>query len=99
MEPSLFLKYTDDLPQSLPESISYLFADDMFVFYQKKGNQKLENVLNKESSTLCKCFFSNLEGTPTGLSRLIKNKSFEQKSKKRKTEQNIIIIRSILLCF
>ena len=35
----------NDLPQSLSESGSYLYADDMCIFYQGKDIRKIEDVL------------------------------------------------------
>ena len=49
--PPLFSIYTNDLPQSFSESgfCLYADADDTYIFYQ----DKIEDVLNKEFSTLC----------------------------------------------
>ena len=57
--PLLLLIYINDLPRSLSESDSYLYLDDTFIFYQDKDIHKIEDVLNKESSTLCKWFIDN----------------------------------------
>ena len=47
------LLHINDLPQSLSEAGSYLYADDTCVFYQHV--KITENVLNKELSPLRKC--------------------------------------------
>ena len=49
----LFLLCVNDLPQSLSDADSYLYADDACIFYQHKCVKKIENVLNKEFSSLC----------------------------------------------
>ena len=54
--PVLILTCINDLLQSLSESGSYFYADDARIFHQDKGVQKIEDVLNKELSTLCKWF-------------------------------------------
>ena len=46
--PLLFLSYVNDLPQSLSDAGSYLYADDTWIFYQHEDLKKIENVLNKE---------------------------------------------------
>ena len=51
--PLLFLLYVNDLPQSLSNPGSYLYADDTCIFYQHEDVKKIENVLNKEFSSLC----------------------------------------------
>ena len=51
--PLLFLLYVNDLPQSLSDAGSYLFADDTCVYYQHEDVKKTEDVLNKEFSSLC----------------------------------------------
>ena len=51
--PLLFLLYVNDLPQSLSDAGSYLYADDTCIFYQHEDVKKIENVLNKEFSSLC----------------------------------------------
>ena len=43
----------------ISESGSYLNPDDTCVFYQFKGVNKVEVVLAKEFSTLCKWFVEN----------------------------------------
>ena len=48
--PLLFLLYVNDLPQSLSDAGSYLYADDTCIFYQHEDVKKIENVLNKEFS-------------------------------------------------
>ena len=55
----LFLIYVNDLPQALNETGSYLYADDTCIFYQDKDVEKIEKVLNKEFSSLCKWFIDN----------------------------------------
>ena len=51
--PLLFLLYVNDLPQSLSDAGSYLHADDTCIFYQHEYVKKIENILNKEFSSLC----------------------------------------------
>ena len=53
--PLLLLLYVNDLPQSLSDVGSYLYAYDNCIFYVKK----IENVLNKEFSSLCQWFIDN----------------------------------------
>ena len=55
----LFLLYVNDPPQSLSEAGSYLYADDTCIFYQHEDVEKIENVLNKEFSSLCQWFIDN----------------------------------------
>ena len=55
----LFLLYVNDLPQSLPDAGSYLYEDDTCIFYQHEDVNKIENVLNKEFSSLCQWFIDN----------------------------------------
>ena len=43
-------------PESLTESGSYPYADNTCIFHQDKDVQKIEDVLNKEISTLCVWF-------------------------------------------
>ena len=57
--PLLFLLYVNDLPQSLSDAGSYLYADDTCIFYQHEDVKKIENVLNKEFSSLCQWFIDN----------------------------------------
>ena len=57
--PLLFLIYINDLPQSLSETASNLYADDTCIYYQHRDIQKIENVLNKEFSSLCEWFIDN----------------------------------------
>ena len=37
----------------------YLYADDTCIFYQHEDVKKIENVLNKEFSSLCQWFIDN----------------------------------------
>ena len=55
----LFLLYVNDLPQSLPDAGSYLYAADTCIFYQYEDAKKIETVLNKEFSSLCQWFIDN----------------------------------------
>ena len=55
--PLLFLIHINDLPQS-SESGSYLHADDTCIFYKDKDVTKIEDVPNKEFSTLWESFQS-----------------------------------------
>ena len=57
--PLLFLLYVNDLPQSLSDAGSYLYADGNCIFYQHEDDKKIENVLNKEFSSLCQWFIDN----------------------------------------
>ena len=54
--PLLFLLYVNDLPQSLLDAGSYLYADDTCIFYQHEDVKKIENVSNKQFSSLCQWF-------------------------------------------
>ena len=56
--PLLFLLYLNDLPQSLSDAGSYLYANDTCIFYKHEGI-KIENVLNKAFSSLCQWFIDN----------------------------------------
>ena len=56
LEPLLYLIYVNDLPQSLNETASNLFADDTCIYYQHWDIQKIENVLNKNFSSVCEWF-------------------------------------------
>ena len=51
--PLLFLLYVNDLPQSLSDAGSYLYADDTCIFYQHVDVKKIKNVLSKEFPSLC----------------------------------------------
>ena len=57
--PLLFLLYINDLSQSLSDKSSYLYTDDTCTFYQHEAIEKIENVLNKEFSSLCQWFIDN----------------------------------------
>ena len=59
LRPLLFLLYVNDLPQSLSDIGSYLYADDTCIFYQYEDVKKTENVLNREFSSLCQWFIDN----------------------------------------
>ena len=54
--PLLFLLCVTDLSQSLSDAGSYLYADDTCILYQHEDVRKIENVLNKEFSSLCQWF-------------------------------------------
>ena len=47
-----FLLYVNDLPQSLSDGGSYLYADYTCIFHQHEDPKKTENILNKEFSSL-----------------------------------------------
>ena len=53
----IFLIYFNDIPQSLRESGSHLYADDTRIFCQEKNIHKIEDVLNKEFWKHCEWFF------------------------------------------
>ena len=55
----LFLLFVNDLPQSLSEAGSYLYADDTCIFYQHENVKQIENVLNKEFWSLFQWFIEN----------------------------------------
>ena len=57
--PLLFLIYISDLPQSLSETASNLYANDTCIYYQHRDIQKIENVLSKEFSFICEWFIDN----------------------------------------
>ena len=57
--PLLFPLYVNDLSQSISDAGSYLYADDNCIFYQHEDVKKIENVLNKEFSSLCQWFIDN----------------------------------------
>ena len=48
--------YINDLPQSLAEAGSYLYADGTCIFCQHEDVEKIENILNKEFSSLYRLF-------------------------------------------
>ena len=56
--PLLLLIYFNDLPQSLREIASNLYADDTCIYYQHRDIQKID-VLSKELSSLCEWFIDN----------------------------------------
>ena len=45
--------YITDLPQTLNKTESYLYAGNTCNFYQDEDVEKIENVFNKEFSSLC----------------------------------------------
>ena len=53
-----FLIYINNLPQSLSETASNLYVDDTSIYYQHRDIQKIENILNKEFSSLCEWFIN-----------------------------------------
>ena len=53
LRPVLFLLYVNDLPQSVSDAGSYLYADDTCIFYQHEDVEKIENVLTKDFTSLC----------------------------------------------
>ena len=55
----LFLIYINDLPQSLSETTSNLYARDTCKYYLHRDIHKIENILNKEFSSLCEWFIDN----------------------------------------
>ena len=58
--PLHFLLYVNNLPQSLSEAGTYLYADDTCIFYQYEDVKKNpENVLNKEFSSIRQWFIDN----------------------------------------
>ena len=57
--PLLFLLHVNDLLQSLSEAGSYLYTDDTIIFYRHENVKKIENILNKEFSSLCPWFMDN----------------------------------------
>ena len=57
--PLPFLIYINELPQALNKTGSYLYTDDICIFYQDKDVEKIEKVLNKEFSSLCEWFIDN----------------------------------------
>ena len=46
--PLLFLLYANDLPLSSLKLASYIFADDINIYYEAEGFNQLERVVNKE---------------------------------------------------
>ena len=55
----LFLLYVNDLFQSLSDAGSYLYADDICISYRHDHVNKIQNVFNKEFSSLCRWFMDN----------------------------------------
>ena len=55
----LFLIYINDLLQALNETELYLYADHTCIFFQDKGVDKIEKVLNKELPSLSEWFIDN----------------------------------------
>ena len=55
----VFLLYVNDLPQSLSDAGSYLYAHDSCILYQDEDVKKIENVLNQEFSSLYQWFKDN----------------------------------------
>ena len=45
LELFLFVSPFNDLPSSLLETGSYLYADDTFIFYQHEDVKKIESIL------------------------------------------------------
>ena len=62
----LFLLYVNDLHQSLSDAGSYLYADDTCIFYQHGDVNEIENVLNKEFSSLCQWVIDNRQSIHFG---------------------------------
>ena len=62
----LFLLYVNDLLQSLSDAGSYLYADDTCIFYQHGDVNEIENVLNKEFSSLCQWVIDNRQSIHFG---------------------------------
>ena len=50
---SVFLQYVNGVPQALPETGSYLYANNTYVSYKYKYFEKIEVLLNKKFSSLC----------------------------------------------
>ena len=55
----LFLLYTNDIPQALSDSHTYLYVDNTSIFYQHKDFAEIENVLRKEFVNVCEWFVDN----------------------------------------
>ena len=58
MGPLLFLLYVNDT-QALPNTHTYLYADDTSIFCQHKDVTEIKNVLNKEFVNVCYWFVDN----------------------------------------
>ena len=55
LEASLFLLYINDILQTLPESHTYLYSDNIKQFrLEYEEFAEIENVLNKEFENMCK---------------------------------------------
>ena len=54
-----FLIYVNDVPYVLNETRSYIYVDDICIWYQDKDVEKIEKVLNKEFSSLCEWFLDD----------------------------------------
>ena len=81
----LFLLYVNDLPQS-SDAGSYLYADDTCIVYQHEDVKKIENVLNREFSSLCQLFIDKKLSTHFGEG---KTKSILFSKKRGLKEMNI----------
>ena len=57
--PLVFLLYVNDLPETLSDAGSFLYAEDTCIFYQHEKVKKIENFLNKEFLSLCQWFIDN----------------------------------------
>ena len=57
--PLLFLLYINDIPEALPNTHTYLYADDTSIFCQHKDVTEIENVFNKEFANVCHWFVDN----------------------------------------
>ena len=52
----LFLLYTNDIPQALPNCRTYLNADNISIFHKHKNVLEIENILNEEFENACDRF-------------------------------------------
>ena len=55
----VFLLYINDIPQTLSDSHTYMYADDTSIFCQNKDDTEIEDVLNKEFTNVCEWFVDN----------------------------------------